>query len=208
MVSSGTKKLQKLLGSSENLTRAFGNKDSALKPVRFNFNAGDKITVESVNTFNPNRGDTLFKKEAHKVFVDSYQKFGTFDTQVQEAAGAVGMTPLEFLNKQNTNHGLPQFYRPQKLSTEKPNYIASTDYMLNKGLSSKAAKMFTGNFSEGTWSEFSYSNAFLPSDTSLTETDLDTIISKIESDPNIFRVCKNPYATDRQLLEAASYIFN
>ena len=45
-----------------------------------------------------------------------------------DAAAAVCMTPLEFLNKQNTNHELPQFYRPLKLSTEKPNYLAATDF--------------------------------------------------------------------------------
>ena len=204
----GTKKLKKLLSSSENLTRAFGSRDTSFKPVRFDFNAGDKITLESVATFNPLRGDTLFKKDTHKVFVENYKNTGTFDPVVMDAAAAVGMTPLEFLNKQNTNHGLPQFYRPQKLSTEKPNYLAATDYFLNSGLSAKAAKMFSGNFNESTWNNYDNSNVFLSRDTTFTEDNLVNIIGLIESNPNIFNIAKNPYATDRQLLNAASFIFN
>tara|TARA_B100001027_G_scaffold216883_1_gene194828 strand:+ start:3414 stop:5867 length:2454 start_codon:yes stop_codon:yes gene_type:complete len=203
-----TKKLQKLLGSSENLTRAFGSRDTSLKPVRFDFNAGDQITLESVATFNALRGDTIFKKDTHKVFVENYKNSGTFEPVVMDAAAAVGMTPLEFLNKQNTNHGLPQFYRPQKLSTEKPNYLAATDYFLNSGLSAKAAKMFSGNFNESTWNNYDNSNVFLSRDTSFTEDSLINIIGAIEANPDIFNIAKNPYATDRQLLNAASFIFN
>ena len=204
----GTKKLKKLLGSSENLTRSFGSRDTSLKPVRFDFNAGDKITLESVATFYPLRGDTLFKKDTHKVFVENYKNTGTFDPVVMDAAAAVGMTPLEFLNKQNTNHQLPQFYRPQKLSTEKPNYLAATDYFLNSGLSAKAAKMFSGNFNESTWNNYDNSNVFLSRDTTFTEDDLKNIIGAIEINPDIFNIAKNPYATDRQLLNAASFLFN
>ena len=61
------------------------------------------------------------------------------------------MTPLQFLNRQSTNHGLGQVYRPQtSLSTDKPNYVASTEFLLNKGVTNKAAKILTGNFDEGT----------------------------------------------------------
>ena len=79
---------------------------------------------------------------------------------------------------------------------------------MNSGLSAKAAKMFSGNFNESTWNNYDNSNVFLPRDTTFTEDNLVNIIGLIESNPDIFNIAKNPYATDRQLLNAASFIFN
>ena len=203
-----TKKLKKLLNSPENLTRAFGDKNSSLKPVKFDFNASDKITLESIATYKSGRGDTIFKKDTHKVFVDEYVQNGSFNPTLIEAATAVGMTPLQFLNRQSTNHGLGQVYRPQtSLSTDKPNYVASTEFLLNKGVSNKAAKILTGNFDEGTWQEISSNNSFLNFDTEFKVEDLETILEKLKLDPKTYSVITNPYATDRQVLEVASEIF-
>ena len=203
-----TKKLKKLLNSPENLTRAFGDKNSSLKPVKFDFNASDKITLESIATYKSGRGDTIFKKDTHKVFVDEYVQNGSFNPTLIEAATAVGMTPLQFLNRQSTNHGLGQVYRPQtSLSTDKPNYVASTEFLLNKGVTNKAAKILTGNFDEGTWQEISSNNSFLNFDTEFKVEDLETILEKLKLDPKTYSVITNPYATDRQVLEVASEIF-
>jgi len=207
-VSDGTRKLKSLLNSPENLTRAFGDKNSSLKPVKFDFNASDKITLESIATYKSGRGDTIFKKDTHKVFVDEYVQNGSFNPTLIEAATAVGMTPLQFLNRQSTNHGLGQVYRPQtSLSTDKPNYVASTEFLLNKGVSNKAAKILTGNFDEGTWQEISSNNSFLNFDTEFKVEDLETILEKLKLDPKTYSVITNPYATDRQVLEVASEIF-
>ena len=207
-VSDGTRKLKSLLNSPENLTRAFGDKNSSLKPVKFDFNASDKITLESIATYKSGRGDTIFKKDTHKVFVDEYVQNGSFNPTLIEAATAVGMTPLQFLNRQSTNHGLGQVYRPQtSLSTDKPNYVASTEFLLNKGVTNKAAKILTGNFDEGTWQEISSNNSFLNFDTEFKVEDLETILEKLKLDPKTYSVITNPYATDRQVLEVASEIF-
>jgi len=207
-VSDGTRKLKSLLKSPENLTRAFGDKNSSLKPVKFDFNASDKITLESIATYKSGRGDTIFKKDTHKVFVDEYVQNGSFNPTLIEAATAVGMTPLQFLNRQSTNHGLGQVYRPQtSLSTDKPNYVASTEFLLNKGVTNKAAKILTGNFDEGTWQEISSNNSFLNFDTEFKVEDLETILEKLKLDPKTYSVITNPYATDRQVLEVASEIF-
>ena len=208
-IASNTNKLTKLLSSSENLTRAFGNKDSSLKAVNFKKNAGIPITYEDVATFNFYRGDTIFKKDVHKVFVDEYVQSGSFNSSLIDAATAVGMTPLRFLNTQSTNHGLGQVYRPQtSLSKDKPNYVSSTEYMMNKGLSSKAAKVLTGNFDNVTWKDMGSENAFLNVDSTFKINDLDEILNKLSIDPKTYSVVTNPYATDRQLLEVASFIFN
>jgi len=207
-VSEGTRKLKSLLKSSENLTRAFGDKDNSFKPVRFDFNASDKISLESIATFKAARGDTIFKKETHKVFVDEYIQNGSFNETLIEAATAVGMTPLQFLNRQSTNHGLGQVYRPQtSLSKDKPNYVASTEYLLNNGVSNKAAKILTGNFEDGTWEDVKSTNSFLNIDTNFGVRDLDKILEDLKVDPAKYRVCLNPYATNRQILEVASEIF-
>lgn len=204
----GTKKLKALLNSPENLTRAFGDKDTSLKPVRFDFNASDKITLESIATYKSGRGDTIFNKDTHKSFVDEYVKNGSFNSTLIDAATAVGMTPLQFLNRQSTNHGLGQVYRPQtSLSTDKPNYVASTEYLLNKGVTMKAAKIFTGNFDAGTWTDMANSHSFIDVDTTFKVKDLDTVLDFLRSDPKTYSIITNPFATDRQLLEVASEIF-
>ena len=207
-IKAGKEKLTKLLKSSENLLRSFGDKNSPLKPVHFKKNAGNTITYEDVATFDPKRRDTLFTKDVHKVFVDEYVNDGTFNSSLIEAAKAVGMTPLQFLNTQNVNHKLKQVYRPQtSLSTDKPNYISSTEYFLNKGISSKAAKIFTGNFDNVTWKEMGNEDAFLNFDTTFKIDDLDELFIKLTEDPKINSVVRNPFATDRQLLEVASFIY-
>ena len=201
----GTKKLKKLLNSPENLTRAYGNKASSFKPVQFAYNGGDSITLEDIVTFNPNRGDTIFTKDVHEVFVKKYVEDGTFDEAIIDMSEKVGMTPLQFLNSQSTNHGLGQVYRPiTELSRNKPNYIASTEYLLNSGLSNKSAKVLTGNFLENSsWTNIGTNNSVLNFDTKFEVRDLDAILEDLKVDPAKYRVCLNPYATDRQLLEVA-----
>jgi hypothetical protein len=204
-VSDGTKKLKKILSSSENLTRAYGNKESSFKPVRFAYNGGDSITLEDIATFNPNRGDTIFSKDVHEVFVKKYVEDGTFDEAIIDMAEKVNMTPLQFLNSQSTNHGLGQIYRPiTELSKNKPNYIASTEYLLNNGLSNKSAKILTGNILENSsWTNIGTNNSVLNFDTTFEVRDLDAILEDLKVDPAKYRVCLNPYATDRQLLDVA-----
>ena len=79
---------------------------------------------------------------------------------------------------------------------------------MNKGLSSKAAKVLTGNFDNVTWKDMGSENAFLNVDSTFKINDLDEIINKLSIDPKTYSVVTNPYATDRQLLEVASFIFN
>ena len=205
-VSNGTKKLKGLLKSPENLTRSFGDKDTPLKPVKFNFDADKKITLESISTFNAQRGDTLFKKDIHESFFNTYKETGEFDETLIEAAKAVGMTPLKFLNTQNSNHGLPQYYRPQTLDKTKNNTLASANYMMNYGLSANAANMIVGNFGKDTWSKNQYVNSF-NNGTNLTEENLDIAFAKLTLNPEMLKKATNPYATERQLLEVAYYIY-
>lgn len=203
------KKLEGILGDSQNLTRAFGSKDSAFKPVRFDFGASDTVSLETIATFNRERGDTIFSKDTHQVFVDEYVNTGSFNEALIDAAELLGMTPLKFLNTQSTNHGIGQVYRPQTtLNTSKPNYVASTEYLLNKGVTMKAAKIFTGNFDAGTWTNMPNNHSFLNVDTNFKVSDLDTVLDFLKTDPKKYSVITNPFATDRQLLEVASTIFN
>lgn len=204
-VSEGTKKLKKILSSPENLTRAYGDKASSFKPVQFAYNGGDSITLEDIVTFNPKRGDTIFTKDVHKLFVQKYVEDGTFDEAIIDMSEKVGMTPLQFLNSQSTNHGLGQVYRPiTELSKNKPNYIASTEYLLNNGLSNKSAKLLTGNILENSsWTNIGTNNSVLNFDTKFEVRDLDAILEDLKVDPAKYRVCLNPYATDRQLLDVA-----
>ena len=110
---------------------------------------------------------------------------------------------------QSTNHGIGQVYRPQTtLNTDKPNYVASTEYLLNKGITMKAAKIFTGNFDAGTWTNMPNNHSFLNVDTNFKVSDLDTVLDFLKTDPKKYSVITNPFATDRQLLEVASTIFN
>ena len=202
-------KLEGILSDSQNLTRAFGSKDSSFKPVRFDFGASDTVSLETIATFNRERGDTIFSKDTHQVFVDEYVNTGSFNEALIDAAELVGMTPLKFLNTQSTNHGIGQVYRPQTtLNTDKPNYVASTEYLLNKGITMKAAKIFTGNFDAGTWTNMPNNHSFLNVDTNFKVSDLDTVLDFLKTDPKKYSVITNPFATDRQLLEVASTIFN
>ena len=202
-------KLEGILSDSQNLTRAFGSKDSSFKAVRFDFGASDTVSLETIATFNRERGDTIFSKDTHQVFVDEYVNTGSFNEALIDAAELVGMTPLKFLNTQSTNHGIGQVYRPQTtLNTDKPNYVASTEYLLNKGITMKAAKIFTGNFDAGTWTNMPNNHSFLNVDTNFKVSDLDTVLDFLKTDPKKYSVITNPFATDRQLLEVASTIFN
>ena len=206
-IKAGTKKLKSLLNSPQNLTRSFGDRNSPLKKVNFDFNADQKITLESIKTFNPLRGDTLFKKEIHESFLNTYKETGEFDETLVEAAKAVGMTPLKFLNTQNSSHNLPQYYRPQSLDQTKDNTVASASYMMNYGLSNDAANMIVGNFGKDTWNKNQYKDSFNNNGTILNEENLDLAFAKLTLNPEMFKIATNPYATDRQLLEVAYYIY-
>ena len=203
----GTNKLLDLLGNSDLLFRSYVGVDTNVKPVDFNFASGTEFTDEIIANFNYLRGDTIFNIELQKKFVNQYQETGIFSEDIISAATALNMTPLQFLNHQNTAHGLDQVYRQSTLEEGTENHLASTYVLLNEDLSYTSASLFAGNIEEyGSWNPTNFSNVTLPFPTENTEEYLQ-VISSLALIPEISSIIKNPYATDRQLLGLTNFLF-
>ncbi len=203
----GTNKLLDLLGNSDLLFRSYVGVDTNVKPVDFNFASGTEFTDEIIANFNYLRGDTIFNIELQKEFVNQYQETGIFSEDIISAATALNMTPLQFLNHQNTAHGLDQVYRQSTLEEGTPNHMASTNVLLNEDLSYTSASLFAGNIEEyGSWNPINFSNVTLPFPTENTEEYLQ-VISSLALIPEISSIIKNPYATDRQILGLTNFLF-
>ena len=96
------------------------------------------ITTEQAADYKPYRNDTIYTQETQQSFSDNYKATGAFSPDLIKSAEAVDLSPLQFLNLQNSAHGLPQvYYSPTTPGLSGPMSPSSANsFFLQSGLSS------------------------------------------------------------------------
>ena len=96
------------------------------------------ISPEQAEDYKLYRNDRIYTKETQQEYSASYQATGVFSPDLIKSANAVGLSPLQFLNLQNSAHGLPQvYYSPTTPGISGPMSSSSANsFFLQSGLSS------------------------------------------------------------------------